>query len=103
MKILELFVAKNGRFFEDEASCIAYEQELPDGETPYLYKALTSQEKSHNPKYNQDASCECGHSYYRHFDSYENNDPVGCKYCGCSHFKLATNTEKTNHTCSGEH
>jgi len=56
-----------------------------------------SQEKSFNPKYNEDAKCECGHAYYRHFDPYENYDPVGCKYCGCYHFKLAKDTSTTNH------
>jgi len=30
--------------------------------------------------------CACGHQYHRHFDSYENMDPVGCKYCGCETF-----------------
>lgn len=28
-----------------------------------------------------DTLCLCGHTYYRHFDPYENMDPVGCKYC----------------------
>lgn len=31
--------------------------------------------------------CECGHPYYRHFDSYDNMAPVGCKYCSCRKFK----------------
>jgi hypothetical protein len=31
--------------------------------------------------------CECGHDYHRHFDGYDNNEAVGCKYCGCNHFK----------------
>jgi len=30
--------------------------------------------------------CICGHTYHRHFDSYENMRPVGCKYCGCDCF-----------------
>ena len=72
MKILELFVAKDGRFFEDEQACIDYEKDLPEGEPPYIYKGLNSQDKAYNPKYNDDAKCECGHPYYRHFDSYEN-------------------------------
>lgn len=25
--------------------------------------------------------CECGHPYYRHFDTYDDMRPVGCKYC----------------------
>lgn len=44
--------------------------------------------------YGDDILCECGHPYYRHFDSYEDMSPVGCKYChgyveGVSH-RLAT-------------
>lgn len=31
--------------------------------------------------------CACGHVYARHFDSYENNAPVGCKYCPCTTFQ----------------
>lgn len=101
MKILELFVAKDGRFFEDEQACIDYEKDLPEGECPYIYKGLNSQDKAYNPKYNDDAQCECGHPYYRHFDSYENNEPVGCKYCGCYHFKLAKDNSESK--CSCEH
>ena len=37
----------------------------------------------YNPKYGDDRECICGHPYYRHFDSYEDNEPVGCKYCSC--------------------
>lgn len=33
--------------------------------------------------YPQEELCTCGHPYYRHFDSYENNRAVGCKYCPC--------------------
>jgi len=29
------------------------------------------------------APCECGHAYYRHFDTYDNMRAVGCKYCDC--------------------
>lgn len=40
-----------------------------------------------NPAHDQEAECECGHSYYRHFDSYDGMEPVGCKYCECWTFK----------------
>jgi len=44
--------------------------------------------RKYNPDYGDNRICECGHLYYRHFDSYENMDPVGCKYCGqCHTFK----------------
>lgn len=36
-----------------------------------------------NPDFPDDAKCDCGHAYYRHFDGYENWAPVGCKYCRC--------------------
>lgn len=32
----------------------------------------------------QEAECvECEHPYFRHFDSYDEMRPVGCKYCSC--------------------
>ncbi len=40
--------------------------------------------------------CECGHEYYRHFDTYDNMAPVGCKYCHidqCSGFKEKQNAQ----------
>lgn len=35
----------------------------------------------YDPKFGDDVLCECGHPYYRHFDTYEDMSPVGCKYC----------------------
>jgi hypothetical protein len=35
----------------------------------------------YDPNYGDDVLCECGHKYYRHFDTYEEMSPVGCKYC----------------------
>lgn len=35
----------------------------------------------YDPKFGDDRLCLCGHSYYRHFDTYEEMMPVGCKYC----------------------
>ncbi len=40
----------------------------------------------YNPNYGDHRVCKCGHTYNRHFDSYENMEPVGCKYCGCEQF-----------------
>lgn len=47
----------------------------------------------YDPKFGDDRVCECGHKYYRHFDTYENMKAVGCKYCQCGTFK-----EKSNDT-----
>lgn len=43
--------------------------------------------KPYDPNFGDDKECKCGHVYYRHFDTYENMKPVGCKYCGCYTFE----------------
>jgi len=55
-------------------------------EKPYIEKVVTTIEYNYNPKYGDNRLCECGHNYYRHFDSYESMYNVGCKYCGCGDF-----------------
>ncbi len=36
---------------------------------------------------NQEARCICGHPYHRHFDSWDDMEPIGCKYCECYTFE----------------
>lgn len=55
-------------------------------EKPYLEETEIVVHKRWNPKYDQDAICECGHPYYRHFDTYEEMANAGCKYCICGDF-----------------
>lgn len=43
----------------------------------------------YNPKYGDERLCTCGHPYYRHFDTYDEMKPVGCKYCQCYWFEEA--------------
>lgn len=52
---------------------------------PYIEKVVV--EKVWNPDYPSNEECKCGHVYYRHFDSYEDMEPVGCKYCPCWTFE----------------
>ena len=43
--------------------------------------------------FGDDRECVCGHPYYRHFDTYEDMSPVGCKYCcgdDCPNFRVKT-------------
>ncbi len=55
---------------------------------PYIIKRTVTYEAVFNPDFDQDKKCECGHPYHRHFDGYEDNAAVGCKYCGdCPTFK----------------
>lgn len=60
-----------------------------NNERPYLtkVKVVKKRIRKYNPAYGDDRICECGHTYYRHFDSYEEMDPIGCKYCECNTFK----------------
>lgn len=55
-------------------------------EKPYIITIRTVEDRAYNPNYGDDRICECGHSYYRHFDSWEEMEPVGCKYCDCYEF-----------------
>ncbi len=43
--------------------------------------------RRYNPRYGDDKVCTCGHEYYRHFDTYEDMYPCGCKYCACNTFE----------------
>src|SRR5438552_3968558 len=40
----------------------------------------------YDPTFGDEKVCVCGHPYYRHFDTYEEMRPVGCKYCSCPTF-----------------
>lgn len=61
-------------------------------EKPYIERPVTSVVRDYNPKFGDDRKCQCGHSYYRHFDPYEGMEDAGCKYCGCSTFAEAATT-----------
>ena len=52
-------------------------------EKPYLFKTIKVAKRMYNPKYGDDRLCQCGHPYYRHFDTYADMLPLGCKYCEC--------------------
>jgi len=73
----------------------SFKGKLPDkGEQPYIESEEIITNRKYNPIYGDDRICECGHSYYRHFDSYEDNYPCGCKYCGCYVFVEAIKNDK---------
>jgi hypothetical protein len=58
-----------------------------DKNKPYFTIIKVETELKYNPDFGDDRICECGHTYYRHFDSYEHMDACGCKYCECYIFK----------------
>ena len=53
-------------------------------------------EGEYDPDFGDGRECECGHSYYRHFDSYEDMYPCGCKYCHCGTFKESKKKENNS-------
>ena len=59
---------------------------VKDKNEPYLKVEVKKLEYRYNPEYGDERICKCGHSYYRHFDTYENMSAVGCKYCECNYF-----------------
>lgn len=63
-------------------------------DSPYLPELTITIDSIYNDKYGDNRMCECGHSYYRHFDSYEDMSASGCKYCGCYNFKEAVKNEE---------
>lgn len=54
--------------------------------TPYLIREVLTIVREYNPEYGDNRVCLCGHPYKRHFDSYDNMEAVGCKYCDCDTF-----------------
>ena len=55
-------------------------------EKPYLIEISETVIEKYNPNYGDLKICKCGHNYYRHFDSYNDMYPCGCKYCECYKF-----------------
>lgn len=65
-------------------------------EEPYLIQTKIIKTRHYNKNYGNERICRCGHTYYRHFDSYPDYDgntmaPIGCKYCTCYVFREASN------------
>lgn len=60
--------------------------DLTEEDFDYIIKT-TSGEFDYDSEFGDNKECKCGHVYYRHFDTYDDMDPVGCKYCDCFTFK----------------
>ncbi|MEK6878572.1 MAG: hypothetical protein AABY22_03140 [Nanoarchaeota archaeon] len=52
--------------------------------SPYL--TCRTVERMYNPNYGDSRICICGYEYYHHFNSYDNNRNIGCKYSKCYDF-----------------
>lgn len=75
------------------------ENTLKKNNRPYIVTIEDIKTKyGYNKDYGDDKECVCGHPYYRHFDTYEDMYPIGCKYCQCFRFEEITdeNREEIN-------
>lgn len=59
------------------------EQEEITSHPSYVHVESSESElaEQYDPNYGDNKECLCGHPYYRHFDTYEDMSPIGCKYC----------------------
>jgi hypothetical protein len=65
-------------FADDLDSLVALLVDVLDTERQGNY---IGDDPEYDPGYGDNRKCECTHSYYRHFDTYDGMAPVGCKYC----------------------
>lgn len=72
------------------------QHETGEGEQPYKYSVSVEVNENHeyNPNYGDNRECKCGHPYYRHFDTYEEMQACGCKYCDCFDFEEVGNVKR---------
>lgn len=58
-----------------------------DNEVGEKWRHADSPSCNYDKEFGDDKLCNCGHPYYRHFDTYEDMENVGCKYCSCHNWK----------------
>lgn len=68
----------------DNLVCVCPLNSLEHSQNCPLHGQLIRQ--VYDPTYGDKKVCQCGHAYYRHFDTYEKMLHVGCKYCSCFAF-----------------
>lgn len=76
------------RAAQDTANELARRQRLPKPQNPPLNLDWAQRyAPAYDNSLGDERLCECGHVYYRHFDSYNDMAPIGCKYCHCTRFR----------------
>lgn len=86
LKSLKSFFKASGfEMFEEPNIMVRWAKEYKH--EPYLIEEKIIKVQKYNPYYGDDNLCNCGHPYYRHFDSYDDMFPCGCKYCFCFKFE----------------
>lgn len=70
---------------------MVFENEIAECETALATasRLVKAEPPVYDKDFGDDRICKrptCKHPYYRHFDTYEDMRPVGCKYCDCLRF-----------------
>lgn len=79
-------ISENARLHNEACDSEKFkDNSTAESNLPYIRKQIVTEVRLYNPVFGDDKICKCGHSYYRHFDGYEEPDDmdVGCKYCDC--------------------
>lgn len=77
----------------DEWGCVDSDirEEIKASWASIIEEVMGGYAENGRPKYDdsrdENETCKCGHEYYRHFDTYEDMYPIGCKYCDCDVFE----------------
>jgi len=48
-----------------------------------ILAAHPAETAAYDKTFGDERLCACGHPYRRHFDTYDEMQPIGCKYCDC--------------------
>lgn len=82
------YLERNGEYHEirDEFVRLIEQEEITQHRDMSYVPTSTEDEiaEQYDETFGDNKECECGHPYYRHFDTYDNMSAVGCKYC--SHY-----------------
>lgn len=79
--------------FEEVLAQFVVDYGLKDTFIEYAKEWVKNPSEIYDSAYGDDKKCLCGHAYYRHFDTYEDMYPCGCKYCQCDRFVQAPDSE----------
>jgi hypothetical protein len=84
LRTIQELVARAQRSFTPDLARLAISQAA---EIERLRGLVDEDDRTaYDPNYGDERPCQCGHDYYRHFDSWDDMRPVGCKYCECRQF-----------------